>query len=190
MNRVSNSFQITHLRKTIHIFLLPLPLERSSSPATSTTTERNPSHLAVSHLVVNHLVVSHLESRLHQNRAGAIFHAHLHEAPTVRPRDSKHRESSHSTGNTPDPATVTRFSPNGTFLPQRRVDRLRLGHHRAFLPQRRVGCLRLGHARFFPNGEWVASADAFGTVRIWGTRNDFVLKEFRVLSAKRPLVVP
>ncbi|RZB95375.1 actin-interacting protein 1-2-like [Glycine soja] len=40
-------------------------------------------------------------------------------------------------------------------------------------------------ARFSPNGEWVASADASGTVRIWGTRNDFVLKkEFRVLSAR------
>ncbi|KAG5058914.1 hypothetical protein AAZX31_05G229200 [Glycine max] len=40
-------------------------------------------------------------------------------------------------------------------------------------------------ARFSPNGEWVASADASGSVRIWGTRNDFVLKkEFRVLSAR------
>ncbi|XP_014514964.1 actin-interacting protein 1-2 [Vigna radiata var. radiata] len=40
-------------------------------------------------------------------------------------------------------------------------------------------------ARFSPNGEWVASADASGTVRIWGTRNDFVLKkEFRVLSGR------
>ncbi|KAK7320159.1 hypothetical protein RJT34_04893 [Clitoria ternatea] len=40
-------------------------------------------------------------------------------------------------------------------------------------------------ARFSPNGEWVASADASGMVRIWGTRNDFVLKkEFRVLSAR------
>ncbi|XP_027340381.1 actin-interacting protein 1-2 [Abrus precatorius] len=40
-------------------------------------------------------------------------------------------------------------------------------------------------ARFSPNGEWVASADVSGTVRIWGTRNDFVLKkEFRVLSSR------
>ncbi|KAK7370090.1 hypothetical protein VNO80_12144 [Phaseolus coccineus] len=40
-------------------------------------------------------------------------------------------------------------------------------------------------ARFSPNGEWVASADASGTVRIWGTRNNFVLKkEFRVLSGR------
>ncbi|KAJ1437810.1 WD40/YVTN repeat-like-containing domain superfamily [Sesbania bispinosa] len=40
-------------------------------------------------------------------------------------------------------------------------------------------------ARFSPNGEWVASADVSGTVRIWGTRNDFVLKkEFRVLSGR------
>ncbi|CAL0312378.1 unnamed protein product [Lupinus luteus] len=40
-------------------------------------------------------------------------------------------------------------------------------------------------ARFSPNGEWIASADVSGTVRIWGTRNDFVLKkEFRVLSGR------
>ncbi|KOM31488.1 hypothetical protein LR48_Vigan01g104300 [Vigna angularis] len=40
-------------------------------------------------------------------------------------------------------------------------------------------------ARFSPNGECVAFADASGTVRIWGTRNDFVLKkEFRVLSRR------
>lgn len=40
-------------------------------------------------------------------------------------------------------------------------------------------------ARFSPNGEWVASADVSGTVRIWGTRNEFVLKkEFRVLSGR------
>ncbi|KAJ1394223.1 WD40/YVTN repeat-like-containing domain superfamily [Sesbania bispinosa] len=40
-------------------------------------------------------------------------------------------------------------------------------------------------ARFSPNGEWVASADVSGTVRLWGTRNDFVLKkEFRVLSGR------
>lgn len=40
-------------------------------------------------------------------------------------------------------------------------------------------------ARFSPNGEWIASADVSGTVRIWGTHNDFVLKkEFRVLSGR------
>ncbi|XP_052179853.1 actin-interacting protein 1-2 [Diospyros lotus] len=40
-------------------------------------------------------------------------------------------------------------------------------------------------ARYSPNGEWIASADASGTVRIWGTHNDFVLKkEFRVLSGR------
>lgn len=38
-------------------------------------------------------------------------------------------------------------------------------------------------ARFSPNGEWIASADVSGTVRIWGVYNDFVLKnEFKVLS--------
>ncbi|KAK4280719.1 hypothetical protein QN277_012303 [Acacia crassicarpa] len=40
-------------------------------------------------------------------------------------------------------------------------------------------------ARYSPNGEWIASADVSGTVRIWGTRNDFVLKkEFKVLSGR------
>ncbi|KAF6138921.1 hypothetical protein GIB67_025650 [Kingdonia uniflora] len=40
-------------------------------------------------------------------------------------------------------------------------------------------------ARFSPNGEWVASADVSGTVKIWGTHNDHVLKnEFRVLSGR------
>ncbi|XP_010243809.1 PREDICTED: actin-interacting protein 1-2-like [Nelumbo nucifera] len=40
-------------------------------------------------------------------------------------------------------------------------------------------------ARFSPNGEWVASADVSGTIRIWGTHNDFVLKnEFKVLSGR------
>ena len=40
-------------------------------------------------------------------------------------------------------------------------------------------------ARYSPNGEWIASADVSGTVRIWGTRNNFVLKkEFRVLSGR------
>ncbi|CAK9185591.1 unnamed protein product [Ilex paraguariensis] len=40
-------------------------------------------------------------------------------------------------------------------------------------------------ARFSPNGEWIASADVSGTVRIWGTHNEFVLKkEFRVLSGR------
>lgn len=40
-------------------------------------------------------------------------------------------------------------------------------------------------ARFSPNGEWIASADVSGTVRIWGTHNGFVLKnEFRVLSGR------
>lgn len=41
-------------------------------------------------------------------------------------------------------------------------------------------------ARYSPNGEWIASADVSGTVRIWGTHNyDHVLKkEFRVLSGR------
>ena len=40
-------------------------------------------------------------------------------------------------------------------------------------------------ATFSPNGEWIASADVSGTVRIWGTHNEFVLKnEFKVLSGR------
>ncbi|KAF3793675.1 stress protein [Nymphaea thermarum] len=40
-------------------------------------------------------------------------------------------------------------------------------------------------ARFSPNGEWIASADVSGTVRIWGRHNEHVLKnEFRVLSGR------
>ncbi|GER38618.1 WD-repeat protein [Striga asiatica] len=40
-------------------------------------------------------------------------------------------------------------------------------------------------ARYSPNGEWIASADVSGTVRIWGSRSEFVLKkEFRVLSGR------
>lgn len=40
-------------------------------------------------------------------------------------------------------------------------------------------------ARFSPNGEWIASADVSGVVRIWGTHNDHVLKvEFRVLTGR------
>uniref|UniRef100_A0A2N9H5S8 Uncharacterized protein n=1 Tax=Fagus sylvatica TaxID=28930 RepID=A0A2N9H5S8_FAGSY len=40
-------------------------------------------------------------------------------------------------------------------------------------------------ARYSPNAEWIASADVSGTVRIWGTRNEFVLKkEFKVLSGR------
>ncbi|KAF5730320.1 66 kDa stress protein [Tripterygium wilfordii] len=40
-------------------------------------------------------------------------------------------------------------------------------------------------ARFSPNGEWIASADVSGAVRIWGSYNDHVLKkEFRVLSGR------
>lgn len=40
-------------------------------------------------------------------------------------------------------------------------------------------------ARFSPNGEWVASADVSGIVRIWGSYNDHVLKnEFRVLTGR------
>ncbi|KAH7571012.1 hypothetical protein JRO89_XS05G0240000 [Xanthoceras sorbifolium] len=40
-------------------------------------------------------------------------------------------------------------------------------------------------ARYSPNGEWIASADVSGTVRIWGTHNEFVLKkEFKVLSGR------
>ncbi|KAB2097305.1 hypothetical protein ES319_A01G162700v1 [Gossypium barbadense] len=40
-------------------------------------------------------------------------------------------------------------------------------------------------ARYSPNGEWIASADVSGIIRIWGTHNDFVLKnEFKVLSGR------
>ncbi|PIA63699.1 hypothetical protein AQUCO_00201209v1 [Aquilegia coerulea] len=40
-------------------------------------------------------------------------------------------------------------------------------------------------ARFSPNGEWIASADVAGNVRIWGVHNEHVLKnEFRVLSGR------
>ncbi|KAG0495461.1 hypothetical protein HPP92_000152 [Vanilla planifolia] len=40
-------------------------------------------------------------------------------------------------------------------------------------------------ARFSPNGEWIASADISGTVRIWGRYGDRALKnEFRVLSGR------
>ncbi|CAI0473684.1 unnamed protein product, partial [Linum tenue] len=40
-------------------------------------------------------------------------------------------------------------------------------------------------ARYSPNGEWIASADTSGTVRIWGVHNGFVLhNEFRVLSGR------
>ncbi|ESR61529.1 hypothetical protein CICLE_v10014635mg [Citrus x clementina] len=40
-------------------------------------------------------------------------------------------------------------------------------------------------ARYSPNGEWIASADVSGSVRIWGTHNGFVLKnEFKVLSGR------
>ncbi|KAJ8753693.1 hypothetical protein K2173_026369 [Erythroxylum novogranatense] len=40
-------------------------------------------------------------------------------------------------------------------------------------------------ARFSPNGEWIASADVSGTVRIWGAYNDHVLKkEFKVLAGR------
>lgn len=40
-------------------------------------------------------------------------------------------------------------------------------------------------ARYSPNGEWIASADVSGVVRIWGTHNEYVLKnEFKVLSGR------
>ncbi|XP_065857094.1 actin-interacting protein 1-2-like [Euphorbia lathyris] len=40
-------------------------------------------------------------------------------------------------------------------------------------------------ARYSPNGEWIASADVSGIIRIWGTHNGFVLhNEFRVLSGR------
>ena len=40
-------------------------------------------------------------------------------------------------------------------------------------------------ARFSPNGEWIASADVSGIVRIWGRNGDRALKnEFRVLSGR------
>lgn len=40
-------------------------------------------------------------------------------------------------------------------------------------------------ARYSPNGEWVASGDCSGTVRIWGAYGDHVLKkEFKVLSGR------
>ncbi|KAL0816584.1 hypothetical protein Bca101_073028 [Brassica carinata] len=40
-------------------------------------------------------------------------------------------------------------------------------------------------ARYSPNGEWIASGDVSGTVRIWGARDDHVLKkEFKVLAGR------
>ncbi|WCJ42052.1 WD repeat-containing protein 1 [Euphorbia peplus] len=40
-------------------------------------------------------------------------------------------------------------------------------------------------ARYSPNGEWIASGDVSGTVRIWGAYNDHVLKkEFKVLNGR------
>ncbi|CAL9173947.1 unnamed protein product [Musa hybrid cultivar] len=40
-------------------------------------------------------------------------------------------------------------------------------------------------ARFSPNGEWVATADVSGVIRIWGRYGDRALKnEFRVLSGR------
>lgn len=40
-------------------------------------------------------------------------------------------------------------------------------------------------ARYSPNGEWIASADSSGIVRIWGTHDEFVLKnEFKVLTGR------
>ncbi|KAG7631663.1 WD40 repeat [Arabidopsis suecica] len=40
-------------------------------------------------------------------------------------------------------------------------------------------------ARYSPNGEWIASGDVSGTVRIWGAYNDHVLKnEFKVLAGR------
>ncbi|KAH0463695.1 hypothetical protein IEQ34_008277 [Dendrobium chrysotoxum] len=40
-------------------------------------------------------------------------------------------------------------------------------------------------ARFSPNGEWIASADVSGMIRIWGRHGDRALKcEFRVLSGR------
>ncbi|KAM3346128.1 hypothetical protein ACQJBY_020583 [Aegilops geniculata] len=40
-------------------------------------------------------------------------------------------------------------------------------------------------ARFSPNGEWVASADASGCVRVWGRNGDRALKaEFRPISGR------
>uniref|UniRef100_A0A1J3JQH6 66 kDa stress protein n=1 Tax=Noccaea caerulescens TaxID=107243 RepID=A0A1J3JQH6_NOCCA len=40
-------------------------------------------------------------------------------------------------------------------------------------------------ARYSPNGEWIASGDVSGTVRIWGTHSDHVLKkEFKVLAGR------
>ncbi|XXG74227.1 hypothetical protein AAC387_Pa07g3003 [Persea americana] len=40
-------------------------------------------------------------------------------------------------------------------------------------------------ARYSPNGEWIASADVSGAVRIWGVHNEHVLKtELRVLSGR------
>ncbi|KAK4750998.1 hypothetical protein SAY87_004480 [Trapa incisa] len=40
-------------------------------------------------------------------------------------------------------------------------------------------------ARYSPNGEWIASGDVSGTVRIWGAYNENVLKnEFKVLSGR------
>jgi WD repeat-containing protein 1 (actin-interacting protein 1) len=40
-------------------------------------------------------------------------------------------------------------------------------------------------ARFSPNGEWIASADVSGVVRVWGRYGDRALKnEFRPLSGR------
>ncbi|KAJ6765009.1 ACTIN-INTERACTING PROTEIN 1-1 [Salix koriyanagi] len=46
-------------------------------------------------------------------------------------------------------------------------------------------CYQATVARYSPNGEWIASADVSGTVRIWGAYNDHVLKkEFKVLTGR------
>ncbi|KAG7021640.1 Actin-interacting protein 1-2 [Cucurbita argyrosperma subsp. argyrosperma] len=40
-------------------------------------------------------------------------------------------------------------------------------------------------ARYSPNGEWIASADVSGVMRLWGTHSGFVLKnEYKVLSGR------
>ena len=50
---------------------------------------------------------------------------------------------------------------------------------------RRRGVTQLRWRGTPPNGEWIASGDVSGTVRIWGAHDDHVLKkEFKVLAGR------